>query len=299
MDIKAGFVSLIGRPNVGKSTIINMLVGEKISITSEKPQTTRQNIRGIYNDESTQIVFVDTPGIQIPRNKLSEYMLSQSKSASSDVDIIVIVVDGEHSDNSLKTKFADNLKQNAQAKFLVINKIDKISNEEILNQIDFYSKLNLFDEIIPLSALKGTNKTELLNTIKSYLNYSYKFYPDNMVTDRSNYNLISEIIREKLLRYLDKEVPHGIAVQIEKITDDKEKNIIHISATIFCEKESHKKIIIGKDGKKIKGIGKAARKELEKIYGCKIYLETWVKVKTNWRNNSRLIQNMGFDLNNL
>lgn len=295
-NFKAGMVGIIGMPNVGKSTMLNMLIGEKISIISDKAQTTRGNIKGIYNDVDTQIVFIDTPGIQNPRNKLGNYMLKQSKSIIKGSDICLFLVDAGRNSNKNENEFIEYFKKINKPKILVINKIDLISNEKILLLIDKYSKLNCFDEIVPISAKKGSNKNELLESIKRYLPKDIRYFPENMVTDQSNTDLISEIIREKLLKYLDKEIPHGVAVEIEKINDDIEKNLIQISAIIYCEKESHKKIIIGKNGKKLKGIGKSARTELEEIYGCKIFLSTWVKVKSNWRNNNFNLKELGFDL---
>lgn len=294
--LKVGVVGIIGMPNVGKSTMINMIIGEKISITSKKAQTTRSNIKGIYNEKDTQIIFIDTPGILNPKNKLGSHMLKQSKSIISKSDICLFIIDAQKNNTLSEKNFINYLKKVNKPKFLIINKIDLITNKRILNLIEDYSETKVFNEIIPISAKKNTNKDELLKTIKEYLPSDTRLYPENMVTDQSNIELISEIIREKLLRYLDKEIPHGVAVEIEKIYDDRENDIIKISAVIYCEKESHKKIIIGKNGKKLKGVGKAARLELEAIYGCKVFLSTWVKVKNNWRNNSFNLRELGFDL---
>lgn len=295
-EFKVGFAGIVGKPNVGKSTLLNNITGEKISITSDKPQTTRKNIRGIYNDFDSQIVFVDTPGIQSPKNKLGTYMLNEANSIIKDIDILIFVVDGTFNPRISDTdNFFDKLNKLKTPKILVINKMDKISNEDVLKLIKSYSEFDIFEEIVPMNALKGINTLELMQTIKKYLPRGQKLYPDDMVSDQSTKELISEIIREKLLRYLDKEVPHGIAVEIEKIDDDKKKNIIKISSVIYCEKDSHKKIIIGKDGKKLKGIGKSARKELEEIFGCKVFLSTWVKVKENWRNNNFIIKDLGYN----
>lgn len=296
--VKFGIVGIVGLANVGKSTLLNLLVEEKISIVSDKPQTTRTNIRGIYNDSQTQIVFVDTPGIHNPKNKLGNNMLKISKNIIKQSDICVFVIDGAKPLSNLETQFIEYLKKFKNPKMLVINKIDLISNGKILSLIQKYSEFQSFDEIIPLSAKTSLNKSALLEVLKKYLPYGEKLYSEDIITDQSNSKLISEIIREKLLKYLSKEVPHGLAVEIEKITDDENKNLIEISALIYCEKKSHKKIIIGKNGRKLKGIGMVARKDLEELFGCKIHLSTWVKVKENWREDSFTINQLGFSREN-
>lgn len=291
---KVGFISIVGRSNVGKSTLLNSIIGEKIAITSDKPQTTRSRIKGIYNDEESQIIFLDTPGVQKPKNKLGSFMEREVKMSSSSADIILYVVDDSKHIGKLDNNIIEGLKKSKQIKILVMNKTDKLSNEEILKNIQMYDDIGIFDEIVPVSAIKKKNIRELINTIKKYLMYMPKFFPDNMSTDQSNKVMISEIIREKILNYTDQEIPHGTAVEVEKIFDNKEKNIIEISAIIYCERDSHKKIIIGKDGRKLKGIGKSARIELEEIFDCKVFLEIWVKVKENWRDNTNYIKEFGY-----
>lgn len=292
---KSGFVSLVGRPNVGKSTVMNHLVGEKISIVSNKPQTTRTKISGIYNDEESQIVFVDTPGMQSPRNKLGKYMLKASKSSLHDTDVIVYVVDSSDFIGRMDKIIIENLKQTSQTKILLINKIDEITKDEVLARIAMYSEIGIFDEIIPISALKGENMGSIVPTLKKYLVYGPKFYPEEMSTDQSLKVMVSEMIREKLLLYTQEEIPHGTMVQIETLKERKDKDIIDVEAMIFCERDTHKRIIIGKDGRKLKGIGMAARKDLEELLGKQVNLSLWIKVKKNWRDNQNHIRNFGFD----
>ncbi|EJU21986.1 GTP-binding protein Era [Peptoanaerobacter stomatis] len=291
---KTGFVSIVGRSNVGKSTLLNAMIGEKIAITSDKPQTTRSRIKGIYNDENSQIVFLDTPGVQKPKNKLGSYMEKEVKSSSSSADVILYVVDESENIGKLDNSIIESLKKSKQPKIIAINKIDKLNEEKIFQLIKMYDEIGIFDDIVPISAIKKKNVSELIETIKKYLVYGPKYFPDGISTDQSNKVMISEIVREKILNYTDKEIPHGTAVEVEKIFDNKQKNMIEISVVIYCERDSHKKIIIGKNGRKLKGIGKSARVELEEIFGCKVFLETWVKVKENWRENSNYIREFGY-----
>ena len=291
---KTGFVSIVGRSNVGKSTLLNAMIGEKIAITSDKPQTTRSRIKGIYNDESSQIVFLDTPGVQKPKNKLGSYMEKEVKSSSSSADVILYVVDESENIGKLDNSIIESLKKSKQPKIIAINKIDKLNEEKIFQLIKMYDEIGIFDDIVPISAIKKKNVSELIETIKKYLVYGPKYFPDGISTDQSNKVMISEIVREKILNYTDKEIPHGTAVEVEKIFDNKQKNMIEISVVIYCEIDSHKKIIIGKNGRKLKGIGKSARVELEEIFGCKVFLETWVKVKENWRENTNYIREFGY-----
>jgi len=279
---------------VGKSTLLNAIIGEKIAITSDKPQTTRSRIKGIYNDEESQIIFLDTPGVQKPKNKLGSYMAKEVSLSSSTADVIVYVVDESERIGRLDHNIIENLKKTKQPKILVINKIDKLSEDKIFDIIKMYDEIGIFDDIVPVCAIKKRNIVELIKTIKKYLVYSAKFFPDDMTTDQSNKVMISEIIREKILNYTNQEIPHGTAVEVVRIVDHQEKNMIEISIIIYCERDSHKKIIIGKNGRKLKGIGKAARVELEEIFGCKVFLETWVKVKENWRDNVNYIREFGY-----
>ena len=293
-NCKVGFVSIVGRSNVGKSTLLNAIIGEKIAITSDKPQTTRSRIKGIYNDEESQIIFLDTPGVQKPKNKLGSYMAKEVSLSSSTADVIVYVVDESEKIGRLDHNIIENLKKTKQPKILVLNKIDKLSEDKIFDIIKMYDEIGIFDDIVPVCAIKKKNVGELVKTIKKYLVYSAKFFPDDMTTDQSNKVMISEIIREKILNYTNQEIPHGTAVEVVRIVDYQEKNMIEISIIIYCERDSHKKIIIGKNGRKLKGIGKAARVELEEIFGCKVFLETWVKVKENWRDNVNYIREFGY-----
>lgn len=294
MTYKSGFVSIVGRPNVGKSTLMNDMVGEKIAIMSDKPQTTRNTIQAVYTDEEAQIVFMDTPGIHKPKNKLGEMMVKSASDAFKNVDCIIFVVDDSRTIGKGDSMIIENLKKTNTPVFLVINKIDKIDNkEDLFEMIKMYDDLNVFKEIIPTSALKGSNIDSLIKVIKRNLNEGPKYFPDYMVTDQPERVLVSELIREKVLHYTNDEVPHGVAIEIEKMKERKGKDLIDISAVIFCERNSHKGIIIGKQGKKLKGIGKSAREEIEFLLGTKVNLQIWVKVKENWRNLPNYISDFG------
>ncbi len=294
MTYKSGFVSIVGRPNVGKSTLMNDMVGEKIAIMSDKPQTTRNTIQAVYTDEEAQIVFMDTPGIHKPKNKLGEMMVKSASDAFKNVDCIIFVVDDSRTIGKGDSMIIENLKKTNTPVFLVINKIDKIDNkEDLFEMIKMYDDLNVFKEIIPTSALKGSNIDSLIKVIKRNLNEGPKYFPDYMVTDQPERVLVSELIREKVLHYTNDEVPHGVAIEIEKMKERKGKDLIDISAVIFCERNSHKGIIIGKQGKKLKGIGKSAREEIEFLLGTKVNLQIWVTVKENWRNLPNYISDFG------
>lgn len=294
MTYKSGFVSIVGRPNVGKSTLMNDMVGEKIAIMSDKPQTTRNTIQAVYTDEEAQIVFMDTPGIHKPKNKLGEMMVKSASDAFKNVDSIIFVVDDSRTIGKGDSMIIENLKKTSTPVFLVINKIDKIDNkEDLFEMIRMYDDLNIFKEIIPTSALKGSNIDSLIKVIKRNLNEGPKYFPDYMVTDQPERVLVSELIREKVLHYTNDEVPHGVAIEIEKMKERKGKDLIDISAVIYCERNSHKGIIIGKQGKKLKGIGKSAREEIEFLLGTKVNLQIWVKVKENWRNLPNYISDFG------
>lgn len=294
MTYKSGFVSIVGRPNVGKSTLMNDMVGEKIAIMSDKPQTTRNTIQAVYTDEEAQIVFMDTPGIHKPKNKLGEMMVKSASDAFKNVDCIIFVVDDSRTIGKGDSMIIENLKKTSTPVFLVINKIDKIDNkEDLFEMIRMYDDLNVFKEIIPTSALKGSNIDSLIKVIKRNLNEGPKYFPDYMVTDQPERVPVSELIREKVLHYTNDEVPHGVAIEIEKMKERKGKDLIDISAVIYCERNSHKGIIIGKQGKKLKGIGKSAREEIEFLLGTKVNLQIWVKVKENWRNLPNYISDFG------
>lgn len=295
-NIKSGYISLIGRPNVGKSSLMNAVLGEKISIVSDKPQTTRNQLRGIYHDEDSQIVFVDTPGIQTPKNRFGEYMLQSSKESIKNTDLVVYIVDESSYIGKQDRSIIEILKSQNREVILLINKIDLLSEAEILERIELYAKEDFFKEIIPISAKKKKNVQRFLQVLKSYLTEGPKYFPDHMSTDQTESQMISELIREKLLQYLDQEIPHGIMVEVTQMKWDEPKRLMRIHGTIFCERESHKRIIIGAGGRKIKGVGIAARKELELIYNAQVDLQLWVKVKDRWRERGSDIEQFGFRL---
>ena len=292
---KSGFVTLIGRPNVGKSTLMNHLLGQKIAITSNKPQTTRNRIQTVYTCEKGQIVFVDTPGIHKAKNKLGEYMVNVAERTVNEVDAVLWLVEPTTFIGAGEQHIAKQLSTVKTPVILVINKVDTVKKEEILAFIDAYRKILDFAEIVPVSALKGTNTDTLLDVIFKYLPYGPQFYDEDTVTDQPQRQIVSELIREKALRCLDEEIPHGIAVSIDQMKFRKGGKMADISATIVCEKESHKGIIIGKQGAMLKKIGSAARYEIEQMLECKVNLQLWVKVKKDWRESDFLIKNFGYD----
>lgn len=292
--MKSGFVSIIGRPNVGKSTLLNAVLGEKIAITTEKPQTTRNTIRGIYTDEAqtTQIIFIDTPGIHKPRNKLGAYMTEAALSTFRETDALILIVDDALSSGPGDQYILDLIKDTDTPKLLVINKIDKLSPEQFRSIYEEYEELGIFDGIFGISALQGKNVPRLLHTLKEMMPDGPMYFPPEMVTDHPERFIVSEIIREKLLLYLNDEIPHGTAVEIESFQEG--PKLTKIGAVIYCEKKSHKGIIIGKNGKKLKGIGKDARMEIEALIGSKVFLELWVKVRENWRDSDLALSNFGY-----
>ena len=292
---KSGFVSIVGRPNVGKSTLMNNVVGEKIAIMSDKPQTTRNTIQAVYTDEDCQIVFLDTPGIHKPKNKLGEFMVKSATDAFKNVDLVLFVVDDSKKIGPGDRKIIEELKGIKTPVILVLNKIDKLEEAELFELMHLYSKEEVFKEIVPISALKGRNVNELLKVIGKYLEEGPKYFPDYMITDQPERVLVSELIREKVLHYLNDEVPHGVAVEVERMKSRNDKDIVDISAVIYCERDSHKGIIIGKNGRKLKGIGKSAREDMELLLGSKINLQLWVKVKENWRNLQNYISDFGYN----
>lgn len=292
---KSGFATLIGRPNVGKSTLMNQLIGQKIAITSRKPQTTRNRIQTVYTSEQGQIIFLDTPGIHKARNKLGEYMVNVAERTLKEVDVILWLVEPTTFIGAGERHIAEQLAGIRVPVILVINKVDTIRKEEILAVIDTYRKLTDFAEIIPVSALKGTNKDTLTELIFKYLPYGPMFYDEDTVTDQPMRQIAAELIREKALQLLDEEIPHGIAVSIDIMKPRTGGNIWDIEATIICERDSHKGIIIGKSGFMLKKIGSAARYEIEKQLEAKVNLRLWVKVKKDWRDSDFLIKNFGYD----
>ncbi len=292
---KSGFVTLIGRPNVGKSTLMNRLIGQKIAITSNKPQTTRNRIQTVYTDERGQIVFLDTPGIHKAKNKLGEYMVNVAENTLKEVDVILWLVEPTTFIGAGERHIAEQLQKVTTPVILVINKVDTVKKEEILVFIDAYRKIYDFAEIIPVSALKGTNTDDVVETIFKYLPYGPMFYDEDTVTDQPMRQIVAELIREKALRCLDEEIPHGIAVYIDSMKERKTGDIIDIEATIVCERESHKGIIIGKQGQMLKKIGTQARKEIENMMDIKINLKLWVKVRKEWRDSDVQLKNFGYN----
>ena len=299
--MKSGFIGIIGRPNVGKSTLLNSILGEKVAITTDKPQTTRNSIRGIYtrfDDEAVtgtdgvQMVFIDTPGIHKARNKLGEAMTEMAVNTYKEVDVVLFLVDGSMKKGPGDKYILDMIRDLDTPKILVINKIDKMEPEEYKEIFDEYEETGVFDAIYGTSALEGQNVPQLLAKIETYLEEGPMFFPEDMVTDHPERFIVSEIIREKVLNYLEEEVPHGVAIEIESYKE--EPNITRIGAVIYCERKSHKGIIIGKQGKKLKGIGKSARLEMEALLGTKVFLQLWVKVKENWRDSDFALSNFGY-----
>lgn len=296
--MKSGFIGIAGRPNVGKSTFLNRILGEKIAITSAKPQTTRNRITGIYTDleadggEGLQMVFLDTPGIHKSRNKLGDAINETAVNTFKGVDVILLIADGSREFSNGDKYILDMLKETEVPRILAINKMDLMKPEEYLNLYNKYMETGLFQDVYGVSALKGTGVKELLECLKGFMPEGPMFFPEDMVTNDPERFLVSEIIREKLLTYLDDEVPHGVFVEIESFKE--EKDITDISAVIYCEKKSHKSIIIGKGGRKLKGVGKSARLEIQDLLGTKVYLQLWVKVRENWRDSDRMIRSLGY-----
>ena len=294
-NFKSGFVTLIGRPNVGKSTLMNRLIGQKIAITSNKPQTTRNRIQTVYTDERGQIVFLDTPGIHKAKNKLGEYMVNVAERTLKEVDVVLWLVEPTTFIGAGEQHIAAQLKTIKTPIVLVINKVDTVKKEEILKFIDAYKDICEFADIVPVSALKGQNTDTVLEVIFKYLPYGPAFYDEDTVTDQPQRQIVAEMIREKALRCLDEEIPHGIAVTIEKMKIRPNGQVVDIEATIICERDSHKGIIIGKGGAMLKKIGSAARFEIERMMEMKVNLQIWVKVRKDWRDSDLFMKNFGYD----
>lgn len=294
-SFKSGFVTIIGRPNVGKSTLMNHLIGQKIAITSNKPQTTRNRIQTVYTDmERGQIVFLDTPGIHQAKNKLGEYMVNVAENTLSEVDVILWLVEPSNFIGAGEQHIIKQLKRTKTPVILVINKVDTVERDKILEFIDTYRKVYDFAEIIPASALRGQNLDTVLDMIFKYLPYGPMFYDEDTVTDQPERAIVAEIIREKALHALDDEIPHGIAVYVDRMKERKGTDIIDIDATIVCERDSHKGIVIGKGGAMLKKIGSNARYEMERLLDAKVNLKLWVKVKKDWRDSDSMIRNFGY-----
>ena len=294
-NFKSGFVTLIGRPNVGKSTLMNHLIGQKIAITSNKPQTTRNRIQTVYTCERGQIVFVDTPGIHRAKNKLGEYMVRTATRTLDEVDVILWLVEPGTYVGAGDRHIAEQLGKTKTPVILIINKMDTVPKNEVFQFIDAYRKIYDFAEIIPASALRSLNIDTIIDSIFQYLPYGPQFYEEDTVTDQPKRQLVAEMIREKALRCLEEEIPHGIAVSIEKMKRRRGGEIWDIDATIICEKDSHKGIIIGKGGQMLRKIGSQARGDAEEMLGEKVNLQLWVKVKKDWRDSDYLLKNFGYD----
>lgn len=292
---KSGFVTIIGRPNVGKSTLMNTMIGEKISIMSDKPQTTRNKIRTVYTDEEAQIVFLDTPGIHKPKNQLGEFMNTEVDAALEEMDVLIMITDEFNKIGPGDEFIIEKIKNVNSKKILIINKVDMFDQAGAIRMAQEFVKYNVFDDIIPISALKNLGVDSLVNIIKKYLKPGPMYFPGDFITDRPERFVVAEIIREKALMYLQDEVPHGIAVEIEEMKERKNRNLVDIRASILCEKKSHKSIIIGKEGRKIKGIGKSAREDIEKLLGSQVNLQLFVKISENWRDNNYLLKSLGYD----
>lgn len=293
---KSGFVTLIGRPNVGKSTLMNALVGEKLSIISNKPQTTRNKIQTILTEEDFQIVFIDTPGIHTAKSKLGNYMMKSVESSLNDIDIVMYLIEPYEKIKDSDMSIIEKLKNVKSPVFLIINKIDMVEKTTLLSVIESYSKVYNFKEIIPISALKQNNIDVILQTLKKYLPYGPQYFPADMITDQPEKQIVSEIIREKALYLLQDEIPHGIAVEITSMKKRQSgKDIVDVDATLYCERESHKGIIIGKQGSMLKRIGAASRNDIQRLLGSQINLQIWIKVKKDWRDNDFLLKNFGYD----
>lgn len=293
-NFKSGFVTIIGRPNVGKSTLMNHLIGEKLSIISNKPQTTRNTIQSIMTRENFQIVFLDTPGMHKPKTKLGEYMVKVAVNTLNEVDAVLFLTTPDETLSLGDKHILEQLKGVTTPVILVINKVDAVKAEAIAKTIENYRNEYNFSEIVPISALNGENVDSLLKVMTDSLPEGPRYFPSDMITDQPEKFIISEIIREKLLINLEQEIPHGTAVEVILMNETKESGTIDINATIYCEKASHKAIIIGKNGQMLKKIGQTARLDIEKLLGNKVFLELWVKVKKDWRDNESSLKSFGF-----
>lgn len=292
---KSGFVALVGRTNVGKSTLLNAILNQKLVITTNKPQTTRNTIRGIYNSEDSQIVFLDTPGIHKPKNKLGDYMMKSATDTLKEVDLILFIVDDAAKIGKGDQFILEMLKDVKVPVFVVINKIDTMDQQTVQQAVEQYGEYGFIQKVIPISAREGAFVQELIGAIKEEMPEGVAYFPEDMISDHAEKFFVAELIREKLLMYLEDEVPHGVAVVIDSFKERKDKPLIDISATIICERESHKGIIIGDKGRKLKGVGMSSRTDIESFLGAQVNLQLWVKVKSNWRDNSSLMGNYGYE----
>lgn len=293
MEHKSGFVSIIGRPNVGKSTFVNRVIGHKIAIMSDKAQTTRNKIQGVMTEEDAQIIFLDTPGIHKPKHKLGDYMMRVAKNTLSEIDAIMFMVNVDEGIGRGDEFIMEMLKSVKTPVFLVLNKIDLIHPDKLMPIIEEYQTYMDFTEIVPMSALEGHNVDHFLGVLKSYLPEGPKYYPDDQISDHPEQFVVGELIREKILHLTSEEIPHAIGVNVDRMVKEDEDRV-RIEATIFVERDSQKGIVIGKGGKKLKEVGKRARQDIERLLGSKVYLELWVKVQKDWRNKVNFIRQMGY-----
>lgn len=293
-DFKSGFISIIGRPNVGKSTFMNKVLGQKIAIMSDKPQTTRNKVQGVYTKDNAQMIFIDTPGIHKPKHELGEHMMKVARNTLRETEVILFLVNVAEEIGRGDEFIIDMLKNTTTPIILVLNKIDLVHPDKLIEQIDVYkNKLN-FSDIVPISALQGNNIERLLEVIESHLPTGPMYYPEDRVTDHPEHFIVSELIREKALHLTSQEIPHAIGVEVEKMKAENEGDKVHVQATIFVERESQKGMVIGKGGKMLKEIGKLARVDIEHLLGSKVYLELWVKVQKDWRNKKNFIRGLGY-----
>ncbi|WP_216830047.1 GTPase Era [Alkalihalobacterium elongatum] len=292
---KSGFVAIIGRPNVGKSTLLNYIIGQKIAIMSDKPQTTRNKIQGVYTNNDSQIVFLDTPGIHRPKHKLGDFMMKIANNTLREVDLIMFVIDAGEGFGSGEQFILDRLKESKTPVFLVVNKIDKVHPEKLLDIINEYKDRHTFEEIVPVSALEGNNVPTLLEQITKHLPEGPQYYPADQVTDHPERFIVAELIREKALHLTREEIPHSLAVVIEQMKKREGSDTVYVGATIIVERSSQKGIIIGKQGSMLKEIGKRARIDIEALLGSKVFLELWVKVQKDWRNKGNQLRDFGFN----
>lgn len=291
---KSGFIAIIGRSNVGKSTLMNEIIGDKVAIVSDRPQTTRNQIKGIFTTKDYQMVFLDTPGLHLPKTKLGKFMVKAATDSLDEVDAVLVVIDASEYIGAGDMSAIDKLENIKTPAILVLNKIDKIEKVDLLAIIDRFKDNSNIKNIIPISALKGDGIEELVDVLQKYLPEGPQFFPDDMVTDRPEMFIVREIIREKTLRNIKEEIPHGVGIEILKIEQVRD-NLMEIHANIVCEKQSHKPIIIGKQGKMIKRLGTHAREDIEKLFACKVNLQLWVRVKPLWRDNMSLMRDYGYD----
>lgn len=294
-NFKSGFVAIVGRPNVGKSTLLNRILGQKIAITSNKPQTTRNRMLGIHNFPGGQALFVDTPGIHKPKGKLNRYMVDQAIKACSDVDLVLFLVEADDKPGGGDEYILQLLEKAKATVCLVINKIDKVEPSSLLQLIDAYSKRFEFQEVVPISAEKGDGVPQLLQAIEPYLPQGPQFYPEEMLTDQSERFIVAEMVREKVMRRTNEEIPYGVAVKVETFEEKTEKNLVVIQATIHVERDSHKKIIVGKGGQMIRTLGQDARREIERFLGTRVFLELFVRVDKDWSQSERMLRELGYE----